>query len=121
MYRNNQLEERMQELVAQDTLMIDVSGSWIGRVNALSVVSLGDYAFGRPSRLSAVVSCGRGGVIDIERQAKLGGPIHTKGVMILSGYLHSHYGRSIPLSLSASLAFEQSYSEVEGESASAAE
>jgi lon-related putative ATP-dependent protease len=120
-YRNNQLDERMQELVSQDILMIDVSGAQVGRVNALSVLSLGDYAFGRPSRLSAVVSCGKGGVIDIERQAKLGGPIHTKGIMILSGYLHSHYGRNAPLSLSASLTFEQSYSEVEGDSASAAE
>lgn len=120
-YRNNLLEERLQELVVQDTLMIDVSGVVVGRINALSVMSLGDYTFGRPCRVSAAVSCGKGGVIDIERQAKLGGPIHTKGVMILSGYLNSCYGRSSPLSLSASLTFEQSYSEVEGDSASAAE
>jgi lon-related putative ATP-dependent protease len=120
-YRNNLYEERLQELVAQDILMIDVSGTYVGRVNGLSVLSLGDYVFGRPTRLSATVSCGKAGVIDIERQAKLGGPIHTKGVMILSGYLHSQYGRSRPVSLSASLTFEQSYSEVEGDSASAAE
>jgi predicted ATP-dependent protease len=121
LYRNNLLEERLQELITQDTLMIDVSGSVVGRVNALSVISLGDYTFGRPSRLSVAVSCGKGGVIDIERQAKLGGPIHTKGVMILSGYLNGRFGRSGPLSLSASLTFEQSYSEIEGDSASAAE
>jgi predicted ATP-dependent protease len=121
LYRNNLLEERLQELITQDTLMIDVTGSVIGRVNALSVISLGDYTFGRPSRLSVAVSCGKGGVIDIERQAKLGGPIHTKGVMILVGYLNSRFGRSGPLSLSASLTFEQSYSEIEGDSASAAE
>jgi lon-related putative ATP-dependent protease len=121
LYRNNLLEERLQDLIAQDTIMIDVSGAVVGRVNALSVISLGDYSFGRPSRLSVAVSCGKGGVIDIERQAKLGGPIHTKGVMILNGYLHSRYGRSSPISLSASLTFEQSYSEVEGDSASAAE
>lgn len=120
-YRNNLVEERLQELVQQGTIMIDVTGTEIGRINALSVVSLGDYTFGRPSRLSVAVSCGKAGVIDIERQAKLGGPIHTKGVMILSGYLHSRYGRTGPLSLSASLTFEQSYSEVEGDSASAAE
>lgn len=120
-YRNNLYEERLQELIAKDVLMIDVSGTFIGRINALSVLSLGDYTFGRPNRLSVAVSCGKGGVIDIERQAKLGGPIHTKGVMILSGYLHSQYGRSGPLSLSASLTFEQSYGEIEGDSASAAE
>lgn len=120
-YRNNAYQERLQELVAKDILMIEVSGTLIGRINALSVFSLGDYTFGRPNRLSVAVSCGKGGVMDIERQAKLGGPIHTKGVMILSGCLFSRYGRSGPLSLLASLTFEQSYTEIEGDSASAAE
>lgn len=120
-YRTNLMDDHLQEMILNDTLMIDVSGSAIGRINALSVYSLGDYAFGKPTRISVVVSPGRAGVIDIERMAHLGGPIHTKGVLILSGYLNSHYGRSRPLSLSASLTFEQSYGEVEGDSASAAE
>ncbi len=120
-FRQNLLDERLQEMITNDTLMVDVFGSAVGRVNALSVISLGDYAFGRPSRLSATVAPGRAGVIDIERQAKLGGPIHTKGVLILSGYLLSAYAHLAPLSLSASLTFEQSYGEIEGDSASAAE
>jgi predicted ATP-dependent protease len=120
-YRNNLFEERLQELISQGVLMIDVQGTACGRVNALSLLSMGDYSFGRPSRVTATVAPGQGGVIDIERQAKLGGPIHTKGILILSGFLAWRYGSSGPLSLSASLTFEQSYSEVEGDSASAAE
>ena len=120
-YRNNLIEERVQELIVEDTLLVELSGSTVGQINALSVIFLGDYAFGRPSRLTATVYAGQGGVLDIERQAKLGGPIHTKGVLILSGFLGGRYGRSRLLSLSASLTFEQSYDEVEGDSASAAE
>jgi lon-related putative ATP-dependent protease len=120
-YRSNLLEIRLQEMVEQDTLLIEVSGNAVGQVNALSVHSLGDYAFGRPTRLTAAAHPGQGGVVDIERQAKLGGPIHTKGVLILSGYLSASYGQRKPLNLSASLTFEQSYDEVEGDSASAAE
>jgi lon-related putative ATP-dependent protease len=120
-YRNNLVEERIQELIDRDSLMIDVDGSVIGQVNALSVIMLGDYAFGRPSRVTATVSPGRGGVVDIESKAELGGSIHTKGVLIISGFLAGRYGRSKPLSLSASLTFEQSYEGVEGDSASAAE
>jgi predicted ATP-dependent protease len=120
-YRNNLYEERLQELITQDVLMIDVQGAVCGQINALSVLSMGDYSFGRPSRVTAAVSPGQGGVIDIERQAKLGGPVHTKGILILSGFLSWRYGIDGPLSLSASLTFEQSYSEVEGDSASAAE
>jgi lon-related putative ATP-dependent protease len=120
-YRDNLLDERLQELITQDVLMVDVSGTAVGQINALSVFALGDYTFGRPSRLTVSVSPGRSGLIDIERQAKLGGPIHTKGVLILSGFLHNRYGGASPLSLSASLTFEQSYSEIEGDSASVAE
>jgi len=120
-YRSNLLEERLQEMIQQDTLMIEVSGSAVGQCNALSVYNLGDYAYGRPTRLTAVAHPGQGGVVDNERQAKLGGPIHTKGVLILSGYLEANYGQHKPLNLSASLTFEQSYDEVEGDSASAAE
>ena len=120
-YRSNLVEERLQELFADGTLMIDLSGRVVGQVNALSVYLLGDYAFGRPSRVTAVAYAGKGGVVDIDRQAKLGGPVHTKGILILGGLLGARYGRKQPLSLTASLTFEQSYDEVEGDSASAAE
>jgi lon-related putative ATP-dependent protease len=120
-YRSNLIEERIQELVAQGTLLIDVSGEVVGQVNALSVLQIGDYAFGRPTRVTATVQPGKEGVVDIEREAKLGGRIHTKGVLIISGYLGSRYGQKRPLSLSSRLTFEQSYDEVEGDSASAAE
>lgn len=120
-YRNNLLEERLQEMILRDVLLIDVQGKVCGQINALSVFSMGDYSFGRPCRVTAAVTPGRGGVIDIERQAQLGGPIHTKGVLILNGFLGWRYGGAGPLSLSASLAFEQSYTEIEGDSASAAE
>jgi predicted ATP-dependent protease len=93
----------------------------VGQVNGLSVVGLGDIAFGQPSRITASIALGREGVIDIEREAKLGGPIHTKGVMILGGYLSEKYAQNRPLSLSARLVFEQSYGGVEGDSASSTE
>ena len=120
-YRSNRIEERFQEMIAQNMLLVDVQGSSTGQVNALSVITLGDYAFGRPTRVTAAVCVGQGGVTDIERQAKLGGPIHTKGVLILNGFLGGRYGQDLPLNLTASLTFEQSYDEVEGDSASAAE
>jgi predicted ATP-dependent protease len=102
-------------------LVVDVDGAAVGQINALSVSSLGDYAFGRPTRVTASAYAGQAGIIDIERQAKLGGPIHTKGVLIISGFLGERYGQRRPLNLSASLTFEQSYDEIEGDSASAAE
>ena len=120
-YRSNLLEERLQELITDQTIMIDVIGQAIGQINALSVLSVGDHSFGRPSKVTASVYPGKAGVIDIERQADLGGPIHTKGVLIISGYLGARYGYVQPLNLSASLTFEQSYDEIEGDSASAAE
>jgi lon-related putative ATP-dependent protease len=120
-YRSNLLQERIREMIERGTLLIDVTGKKIGQVNGLSVVDLGDITFGRPNRITATTGLGREGVIDIERQAKLGGPIHTKGVMILSGYLGEKYARDKPLSLSSHLVFEQSYSGVEGDSASSAE
>ncbi len=120
-YRDNLLEERIHELIAEDTIMIAVEGKAVGQVNVLSVLMLGDYAFGRPNRLTAAAHPGKSGVVDIERQAKLGGPIHTKGVLILTGFLRKRYGQAKPLNLAASLAFEQSYEGVEGDSASAAE
>jgi lon-related putative ATP-dependent protease len=120
-YRNNLIEERIQEMIQSETILIDVRGEKLGQVNALSIALMGDYAFGRPSRVTASVYPGRGGVVDIERQAELGGPIHTKGVLIISGLLGHRYGQQKQLSLSASLTFEQTYEEVEGDSASAAE
>jgi lon-related putative ATP-dependent protease len=120
-YRSNLIEERIREMIARGTLLIDTDGTAVGQVNGLSVVSLGDYAFGRPSRISVSVGLGRAGVVDIEREAKLGGPIHSKGVMILGGYLAQKYAQDKPLSLSARLVFEQSYEGVEGDSASSTE
>ena len=121
-YRANLLEERIQEEIAHGVLLIDVEGKAVGRINALSVVMLGDYAFGHPTRVSATAYPSReGDVVDIERRAELGGPIHTKGVLILGGFLGWRYGRRRPLNLLARLTFEQSYGGVEGDSASAAE
>lgn len=120
-YRSNIIEERLQEMVEDGTLLIDVKGEEVGQVNALSVFQMGDYAFGRPTRVTATVHAGQDGVVDIEREAKLGGRIHTKGVLIITGILGEKYGQRMPLSLTAALTFEQSYEGVEGDSASAAE
>jgi lon-related putative ATP-dependent protease len=120
-YRENLIQTRLQELIEDETLRIDAIGRMVGQLNALSVISLGDYAFGQPTRITASARPGQAGIIDIERRAELGGPIHTKAVLILSGFLGQRYGRKQPLNLSASLAFEQSYEGVEGDSASAAE
>ncbi len=120
-FRSNLIEERVQAMLRKDLLIVDVDGAAVGQINALSVSSLGDYDFGRPNRVTASAYAGQAGIIDIERQAKMGGPIHTKGVLILSGFLGKYYGQDRPLSLSASLTFEQSYDEIEGDSASAAE
>ncbi|MBN1147180.1 MAG: AAA family ATPase [Anaerolineales bacterium] len=120
-YRDNLHEELTHEYIQRETILIDVTGQVVGQVNALSVLMIGDYAFGRPSRVTASVYPGGEGIIDIEKQAELGGPIHTKGVLILSGILGRRYGQAKPINLTASLTFEQSYSGVEGDSASAAE
>lgn len=120
-YRSSLLEERLQELVERGTIVIETDGTRIGQANGLSILDLGDYAFGRPVRVSARVSLGRGGVASIEREIELSGPIHSKGVMILAGYLSATYARELPLALSASLTFEQSYDEIEGDSASSTE
>ncbi|HZD88123.1 MAG TPA: ATP-binding protein [Gaiellaceae bacterium] len=120
-YRSSLLEERLQELVERGTIVIETDGAQVGRVNGLSILELGDYAFGRPVRVSARVSLGRDGVGSIEREIKLSGPIHSKGVGILAGYLAGTYARELPLALSATLTFEQSYDEIEGDSASSTE
>jgi lon-related putative ATP-dependent protease len=120
-YRANLIDERIQEMFAEGTIMVDVSGSVIAQVNGLSVYDIGDFSFGKPSRITSRVYLGKSGVTSIEREAKLSGRIYNKAVLILSGYLGGAYAQDKPLSLSATLAFEQSYGEVEGDSASAAE
>jgi lon-related putative ATP-dependent protease len=120
-YRSNLIQQRINEMIDKGMIIIDAEGEKMGQVNGLSVIDLGDFSFGRPTRITASVGVGREGLIDIEREAKLGGPLHTKGVMILNGYITDKYVRDIPLSLSARLVFEQSYEEVEGDSASSTE
>ena len=120
-YRSNRLEERIQELIDDGTILVSTSGIATGQVNCLSVYQLGDYSFGKPSRVTVRTFLGRNGVVNIEREAKLSGPIHDKGVMILGGFFGERYGREKPLVLSASICFEQSYSGIEGDSASTAE
>jgi len=119
--RVSRIRERMQEEILRGTIMIDTEGERVGQINGLSVISLGDFAFGRPSRITARVRAGKGEVADIEREVELGGPIHSKGVLILSSFLGARFVPDRPLSLSASLVFEQSYAGVDGDSASLAE
>ena len=120
-YRSNLIQKKIQEMIERNIILIGTDGEATGQVNGLSVIGLGDFAFGRPSRVTASIGMGREGIVDIERKARLGGRIHTKGVMILGGYLAEKYARDKPLSLSARLVFEQSYEEVEGDSASSTE
>ena len=120
-YRSDRIRERMLESVLRGVRYIDTGGTRIGQINGLSVLQLNDSSFGHPSRITAQVRLGSGRVIDIEREVELGGPLHAKGVMILSGFLGARYARGRPLSLTASLVFEQSYGGVEGDSASSAE
>ncbi|UCF72084.1 MAG: AAA family ATPase [Deltaproteobacteria bacterium] len=120
-YRSNMIEEHIQEMIDRGTLMIDVDGGVVGQVNGLAVYNLGDYMFGKPSRITASTSMGRSGIINIEREADLSGSTHNKGVLILSGYLRKKYAQDKPLTMSASIAFEQSYSGVDGDSASSTE
>jgi predicted ATP-dependent protease len=107
--------------IADGTLLLATDGEAVGQVNGISVIATGDHVFGRPCRITARAFCGEPGVVDIEREARLGGRVHSKGVMILTGFLAGRYARTQPLALSASLAFEQQYEEVEGDSASSAE
>ncbi len=120
-YRSNLIEERIGRMISEGTLLIATAGEAAGQVNGIAVLALGDYAFGKPSRITARTFSGEPGVVDIEREAKLGGPVHSKGVMILTGFLAGRYAREQPLALSASIAFEQHYEEIEGDSAASAE
>lgn len=119
--RSDRVQKRLLEAIRRDDLLVSTSGDSTGQVNGLSVVSIGQQRFGHPTRITARVRLGKGEVIDIDREVELGGPIHSKGVLILNGFLGSRYATRFPLSLSASLVFEQSYAAVEGDSASLAE
>jgi lon-related putative ATP-dependent protease len=119
--RADRIARRLREETTRGTILIDTDGERIGQVNGLAVMALGDFAFGHPSRITARVRLGKGEVIDIEREVKLGGPLHTKGVLILQGFIAGRYALEHPLSLSASLVFEQTYGGVDGDSASSAE
>jgi len=120
-FHSNLIEERILEMIARGDILVDVQGAVVGQINGLAVIHRGDYVFGKPSRITCQTFVGREGVINIERRARLSGSIHDKGVFILSGYLGARYAQDKPLSLAASLGFEQSYELVEGDSASAAE
>jgi lon-related putative ATP-dependent protease len=120
-HRASRMRERLHEAIQRDDIIIDSSTEQVGQVNALSVLGLGNYSFGQPSRVTATVHIGEGQVVDIEREVEMGGPIHSKGVLILSSFIAARYARRQPLSLSASLVFEQNYGGVEGDSASLAE
>ena len=119
--RASRMRERMQEAMLEETILIDTDGCRVGQINGLSVYQLGNFAFGRPSRITARIRLGKGEIIDIERQVEMGGPLHSKGVLILAGFLGARYAADRPFSLSASLVFEQSYGGVDGDSASSAE
>ncbi|GAB7022782.1 Lon protease family protein [Salidesulfovibrio brasiliensis] len=120
-YRSNQIEERIQEMIDRGSIFVDTEGDKVGQVNGLAVYSLGDYSFGKPSRITATTGMGKAGIINIEREADMSGPTHNKGVLILSGYLRDQFAKDKPISLSASLAFEQNYGGIDGDSASSTE
>jgi predicted ATP-dependent protease len=120
-YRSNMIEKKIQDLIEEGTIFIDTKDKEVGQINGLSVIDLGDYMFGNPSRITARTFVGKGNIINIEREAKMSGRIHSKGVLILSGYLGDKFAQDKPLALSASICFEQLYEEVEGDSASSTE
>jgi len=120
-FRLNLIEKRLQELIAEGTVLMDVDGAAVGQVNGLAVYQMGDFSFGKPSRITAKTFMGRGGIVNIERESKMSGSTHDKGVLILGGYLGGKYAQQSPLSLSSSVCFEQSYNGVDGDSASSTE
>jgi lon-related putative ATP-dependent protease len=120
-YRANRIEERLREMVVEGTLIVDTEGEKVGQINGLAVLGMGDYQFGKPSRITARTYAGKGGVINIERETKMSGKIHEKAILIITNYIGSTYARKKPISFSASITFEQLYDMVEGDSASCAE
>jgi len=121
MLRLNFIEEEIRRLIANGTLIVHLDGKSVGQINGLAVLDVGGYSFGRPSRVSATVALGQSGVINIEREARLSGSTHDKGIMILSGFLRARFGQEHPLAMTASICFEQSYSGIDGDSASSTE
>ena len=119
--RLNKIENKIDEFMDNNTIIIDTKGSKVGVINGLSVYSMGEYSFGRPSRISVTTSMGNKGLINIEREAKMSGPIHNKSVLILQGYLTENFAQEYPLSVNAYICFEQSYGGIEGDSATLAE
>jgi len=120
-YRSNLIAEKINEMIKKKHILIELTGKKIGQVNALSIIDMGDIMIGKPSKITCTTNLGKEGVITVEREAELSGPIHTKGVLILNGYLAERFFQDKPLSLSARLVFEQSYAEIEGDSASSTE
>ncbi|MFH0933489.1 MAG: ATP-binding protein [Nitrospirota bacterium] len=120
-YRINRIEERLREMILEGTLIVDTEGEKVGQVNGLAVLDLGDYSFGKPSRITARAYAGKAGVVNIERETKMSGKIHEKAILIIANYLGSKYATKKPISLSASITFEQLYDVVEGDSATCAE
>jgi predicted ATP-dependent protease len=120
-FRSDTYEQKLQEMLQEGTILLDMDGEKVGQANGLSVLNIGDYIFGRPSRITVITYLGRRGIINIERETKMSGQIHDKGVLILGGYLAAKFAQKIPLALSASITFEQLYSGVDGDSASSTE
>jgi predicted ATP-dependent protease len=120
-YRSNRIEEKLFSMIERGEILVDTRGAAVGQINGLSVLDVGDYIFGQPSRITARTYLGDEGVINIEREAKMSGHIHDKAVMILTGYLGERYAKDMPLTISASIAFEQNYGGIEGDSATCAE
>ncbi|MGC8805582.1 MAG: S16 family serine protease, partial [Candidatus Ratteibacteria bacterium] len=120
-YRSNLIEQRIEELIKEGVIIVDTEGEKVGQINGLSVLSLGDYQFGKPSRITVSVSMGKTGPVHIDREVKMAGTIHNKGFLILKGLLFEKFGKNYPLSFSATVCFEQVYEEIEGDSASSTE
>jgi len=120
-YRSNKYDKKLLELLEDGTIMIDTDGEVVGQINGLTILDMGDYSFGKPSRITATTYMGKSGIVNIEREAEMSGTSHTKGILILSGYIGQKYAQNMPLSLTASICFEQLYGEIDGDSASSAE
>ena len=120
-HRLNKIEKKLDEYIDNNTIIIDTEGERVGVINGLSVLSMGEYSFGRPSRISVTTSMGNRGIVNIEREVKMSGPIHSKAVLILQGFLAENFGQEFPLSMNAFICFEQNYGGIDGDSASLAE
>jgi len=120
-YRSNRYDEKLLKLIEEGTIMVDTEGFVVGQINGLSILDMGDYCFGKPSRITASTYIGKSGIVNIEREVEMSGTTHSKGILILSGYIGQKYAQEMPLSLTASVCFEQLYSGIDGDSAFSAE